>query len=72
MHLANAVGTRSVIIFGGREDPKLTGYPDNINLFDAGIECSPCWKVEECLHKKCMQNITTDMVCEAICKMVTS
>ena len=46
MHAAAAVAVKSVIIYGGRETPKNSGYENNINLYEK-IECSPCWIHEE-------------------------
>ena len=57
MHIASGVGTKSVVIYGGREDPKITGYSNNINMqvdtyrlskFTREVNCSPCWKIEDC------------------------
>ena len=42
MHLARAVDCRSVIIYGGREKPALTGYVANKNLYQQ-VRCAPCW-----------------------------
>ena len=30
---------RSVIIYGGRETPKNSGYKNNINLYENGLRC---------------------------------
>ena len=43
MHLARAVETRAVIVYGGREDPKVSGYRANENIVGRTI-CSPCWQ----------------------------
>lgn len=62
MHLAAAVGTRSVVIFGGREHPDQSGYPDNVNLFTE-LPCSPCWLWNTCPYEReCMRRITADAV----------
>lgn len=51
MHIASAVGTRSVVIFGGRERAKITGYHNNINIETSPPQgCAPCWLVQPCPH----------------------
>lgn len=66
MHLARAVGTPSVIVYGGREHPTQSGYPANENLFTA-IECSPCWLWNRCPYdRECMQRITSADVVAAV------
>jgi len=66
MHLARAVDTRSVIIFGGRERPDQSGYICNENLFTA-LPCSPCWLRRQSLQdRECMKRITSDDVVAAV------
>jgi hypothetical protein len=70
MHLATAVGTRSVVIFGGREHPDQSGYPENINLFTE-LPCSPCWLWNTCPYdKECMRRITADDVIGAARRLI--
>jgi ADP-heptose:LPS heptosyltransferase len=58
MHIAAAVGTPAVVIYGGYIDPVCTGYPGNINLYSP-VECAPCWLREPCPYaKKCLYMIT--------------
>lgn len=69
MHLAKSVGTRSLIIYGGVIDPNISGYNENINVFNK-VNCSPCFNSEkpldDCLHKKCMEPITPELVIQKI------
>lgn len=66
MHLARAVGCRSVIVFGGRELPWQSGYPCNENL-SSPIACSPCWRWNQCDYdRECMRSIGEDQVVAAI------
>jgi hypothetical protein len=66
MHAARAVGTPSVIVFGGREHPTQSGYPGNENLFTA-MECSPCWLWNRCpFDRECLARITPAQVVEAV------
>jgi ADP-heptose:LPS heptosyltransferase len=66
MHLARAVNCRSVIIYGGRELPGLTGYGANLNL-STPMPCSPCWLRNRCEYdRECMKRITAEDVAAAI------
>jgi ADP-heptose:LPS heptosyltransferase len=74
MHMAAALRTPSVIIFGGREDPVVTGYMHQRNLVGK-THCSPCWIVGSCpigynanneARLPCMDLIPVDMVYTAI------
>ena len=59
MHLARAVDTRSVIIYGGREKAWQSGYPCNENI-ESSPSCSPCWQNNQCdYQRKCMSDIST-------------
>jgi ADP-heptose:LPS heptosyltransferase len=66
MHLARAVGTPAVIVFGGREHPTQSGYPVNRNLFTE-LPCSPCWFWNHCPYDhECMRRISAaDVIAEA-------
>jgi len=51
MHIATAVECKCVCIFGGREDPAITGYSMNVNLQSQAPQgCAPCWLVSPCPH----------------------
>jgi hypothetical protein len=65
MHLARAVDTRSVIIYGGFEEPWQSGYDFNFNI-TSKVDCSPCWKMTDCLPRKCMDNISAEQVIETV------
>ena len=47
MHAANAVGTKSVIVYSGFIHPRMTGYPENINLWP-GKDHGPCGMKARC------------------------
>jgi hypothetical protein len=65
MHLARAVECPSLIVYGGREPPELTGYACNINVTDRP-ECSPCWQRSRCeFEHDCMEHITAEEIVEA-------
>ena len=57
MHIASGTGTKSIVIWGGRGDPFVIGYANNINIqvdphrlinHTRQKNCSPCWKIEDC------------------------
>lgn len=67
MHVAAAVGTPVVAIFGPT-DPALTGpYGDQHVVLRAGIPCSPCFKghCTNRVHMECMKLITVEQVLAA-------
>ncbi|OPL15753.1 MAG: hypothetical protein AVO39_07285 [delta proteobacterium MLS_D] len=65
MHLAAAVGTPTVAIFGPT-DPARTGpFGDGHHVIRTGIECSPCFR-KVCDSGACMAGITIDAVFDAV------
>lgn len=71
MHLARAVDTRSVIIYGGFEAPWQSGYAGNINI-TSELDCAPCWKQAECNPRHCMDNITVEEVIAAVKSVIST
>lgn len=66
MHLARAVDCPAVIIFGGRESVRQSGYTANINLFEQ-VSCSPCWRMNDCPHEMgCLEPIQPRDVASAV------
>jgi lipopolysaccharide heptosyltransferase I len=67
MHLAAAVGTPVIAIFGPT-DPALTGpYGDRHTVLRAAIPCSPCFK-DHCanrVERECMKMVTVEQVLAA-------
>jgi ADP-heptose:LPS heptosyltransferase len=58
-HIAAAVGTPAVAIFGGYQHPCNTGYRGHINLYSPVVPCAPCWLNTECPHQRvCLSRIT--------------
>ena len=71
MHLARAVETRSVVIYGGREKAWQSGYPCNENL-ETHPECSPCWQNNRCdFNRKCLRDISSEVVLHAVEKLIS-
>ena len=66
MHVAKAVGTKSVIVYGGREHPSQTGYSENVNVFTP-MPCAPCWFWNRCDYgRECMDRIDSAQVVAAL------
>lgn len=71
MHLARAVDCRSVIVYGGREKPEITGYAGNKNLYYP-VRCAPCWQRNVCeFDHKCMAMITVEQVVTAAAEQIS-
>lgn len=69
MHVANAVKTPSVIIYGGLIRPEISGYAMHRNLY-AAPPCSPCFTSQaamtDCATMKCMRMISVEQVAAAV------
>lgn len=65
MHLAAAMGTPVVALFGPT-DPKRTGpYGQGHRVIRQALTCSPCF-LKTCPTRRCMLEITVDRVFEAV------
>jgi ADP-heptose:LPS heptosyltransferase len=63
-HAAAALGIPAVVIFGGFNSPKSTGYPWQSNI--TGSSGEPCGSVAACWHcRDAMASITVERVLEA-------
>lgn len=61
MHLSNVLNVRCIVIYGGRENPKTTGYCQNINIVERPY-CSFCW-LENCINGNlCMISISPKLI----------
>jgi ADP-heptose:LPS heptosyltransferase len=66
VHIAAAVGTPGVVIYGGYEKPVCSRYEGNINL-TTEIACSPCFMNDPCpIDKECLKRITPRQVEDAV------
>jgi hypothetical protein len=66
MHLARAADCRSVILYGGREHARQSGYMCNENI-ESHIECAPCWQHGQCDRgNACMMEIEPPPVIAAL------
>ena len=71
MHLAAAVGTPVIALFGPT-DPARTGpYGATHIIIRAGLSCSPCF-LKKCPTRKCMEDIMPEQVYAAVEKIVRS
>jgi heptosyltransferase I len=71
MHLAAAVGTPVIALFGST-DPARTGpYGTGHTIIRADLSCSPCLQ-KKCPTRQCMEDITPEQVFEALKEKVLS
>jgi predicted lipopolysaccharide heptosyltransferase III len=70
MHIAQAVGTPVVALFGPT-DPVIWG-PRGLNdqVFYEKLSCSPCWGKGECTINRCMTGIAVEKVIEAALRQI--
>jgi 3-deoxy-D-manno-octulosonic-acid transferase/heptosyltransferase-1 len=67
MHVAAAVGTPTVALFGPT-DPARTGpYGPGHTVIRAGLSCSPCF-LKRCETMRCMEEISAEEVFQAVLK----
>jgi ADP-heptose:LPS heptosyltransferase len=65
MHLAAAMGTPVIALFGPT-DPVRTGpYGKGHTIIKTDLACSPCF-LKKCATKKCMRDISPEQVLEVI------
>lgn len=69
LHLAAALGTRTVAIFGPK-DPAVYGpWGEGHRIIRRDVDCSPC-RVRRCDHVKCLMAIEPEVVFEAASDIV--
>lgn len=71
MHLATAVNTPCVIIYGGAENPKVFGYPCNVNV-TADLPCAPCWLDKPCDKPVCRDMMTPELIVQKLKELIKS
>jgi heptosyltransferase I len=78
IHMAAAVGTKTVSVFGPVDEKVYGPYPigdRHIVVRDVSLHCSPCYnsfKLPECKDLKCLDNITVDEVVKAVEQILSS
>jgi heptosyltransferase-1 len=65
MHLAAAMGTPVVGLFGPTAPDRTGPYGSGHVIIRTGISCSPCFK-RNCADPKCMYEITPDLVFQSV------
>jgi len=69
VHIAAAAGRRSVVIYGGYEDPAHSAYDGNVAHYTP-VSCAPCWLREPCPYdRKCLSAISPAEVEDAIWRL---
>ena len=63
-HLAPAVGTRTIVIFGPTNPVTTRPFSALASIMSAGVECSPCMLRDCPIDHRCMIRITPEMVFE--------
>jgi len=71
MHLAAACKIKCVALYGGIEDPRLSGYPQNRNI-TVSLECAPCWREKLCKKPHCLELMTPERVVGEVLDFITS
>lgn len=66
MHIAGALGTRVVALFGSTS-PEATAPLKNAKVLRKPVGCSPCFKRECPIDFRCMMSISVDEVEKAVC-----
>jgi ADP-heptose:LPS heptosyltransferase len=69
-HVAAAVGTPTVLLFGPTPDAALGRLPPNVTVLRAGLQCEPCWRgarLARCARRvDCLAALSTDRVEAAV------
>lgn len=66
MHIAAAVGTPIVAIFGSTDPSETSPLSDDYKIVRKPVDCSPCWKRECPTDHRCMELITVSDVMDAV------
>lgn len=70
MHIAAAVGTPIVAIFGSTDPNETSPLSGNYKIVRKSVDCSPCWKRECPTDHKCMELIGVSDVMNAVMEML--
>ena len=69
-HVAGAVGTPTILLFGPTPDGTLGRFPPNVTTLRAGLPCEPCWfgarfhacrKSVDCLARLPLQSVADEV-----------
>lgn len=74
-HVAAAVGTPTILLFGPTPNATLGRLPANVQVFRAGLPCEPCWyadRLAACRKRvDCLAAIGVEEVAEAAFALLT-
>ncbi len=69
-HIAVAVGTPTVMLFGPTPHTSLGQLPSNVSILRTGLECEPCWfngRFRACSkHILCLQKLPVERVAKEV------
>ena len=65
-HIAPAVGTQTVVIFGPTDPTTTRPYSDNADILGYNVECSPCMLRDCPIDHRCMTNVTVANVFDSV------
>jgi ADP-heptose:LPS heptosyltransferase len=71
MHLAVSQDTPCVAIFGGIEDPEISGYKQNRNIC-VSLDCAPCWRKKLCSRPTCCDMLPPELICQETIDLLNS
>ncbi len=63
-HVASAVGTNTIVIFGPTNDVTTRPYGENSTVIRREVECSPCMLRDCPIDHRCMTGVSVDKVFE--------
>lgn len=66
VHIAAAMGTRIIALFGASSGHRAGPYGKNVTIISTSEKCAPCFKRKCPLDKNCMKKITVDEVIQYI------
>jgi ADP-heptose:LPS heptosyltransferase len=73
-HIAGAVGTPTLILFGPTPHLTLGHFPGNVYIFRAGLACEPCWfgkRFDACQRGlDCLNHLSVDSVAAGLRRLM--
>lgn len=72
MHLADALGTPAVALFGSTDSNWTGPQASHHIVMQSGVPCSPCFLRECPLDRECMRSLTQESVFQAAARLVTA
>jgi len=72
MHIAAALGTPTVAIFGATDDSVTGPWSKRARVVREAVDCSPCMLRECPIDHRCMTRVTADAVCRAAREVIQS